>query len=140
MAASPKYPTRWLTFQQRVRADLEDTFQASKAAGDLTFFTEGYLTSLAAPLKQQEEWIVKLLFFQATILGFLAVGFVSPETKLTVFGFDLKGVDGLREIHLAISATPFAEGPREEVGRERQYIQQQRRPCRRDCGRRDFRP
>jgi hypothetical protein len=105
MAASLKYPIRWLTFQQRVRADLVDTFQAAKAAGDPTFFTETYLASLAAPLKQLEETTIKLFLFQAAILGFLAVGFVSPETKLSVFGFDLKNVDGLREILLAISAT-----------------------------------
>lgn len=105
MAALPKYPVRWLTFQQRVRADLLDTFQAAKAAGDPPFFTEAYLASLAAPLKQMEESTIKLFLFQTAILGFLAVGFVSPETKLSLFGFDLKNVDGLREILLAISAT-----------------------------------
>jgi hypothetical protein len=103
MTASSKYPVRWLTFQQRVRADLEETFRT--APEGTTIFTEAYLASLAAPIKQQEEWMLKLLFLQTTILGFLAVSFVSPDAKIGVFGFDLRAVDGLREILLALSAT-----------------------------------
>lgn len=104
MATTTKYPIRWLTYQQRVREDLREALDATEG-DEKPFFTEAYMTTLAAPIKQQDDWLLKLLFLQGTILGFLAVGLVSPETKLGAFGFDLKYFEGLREILLAISAT-----------------------------------
>jgi hypothetical protein len=68
MASSQKFPIRWLTHQQRVREDLVEAIRVTQE-GDKPFFTEAYMASLAAPIKQQEEWVLKLLFLQGTLLG-----------------------------------------------------------------------
>jgi hypothetical protein len=60
---------------------------------------------LLAPVKQEEEWILKLFVLQGSLLGFLAVGFVAPDAKLNLFGVDFKNVDGIREFLLALAAT-----------------------------------
>lgn len=101
-AAPEKFPIRWLTYNQRISADLDDTFADPDAK---EFFDHDYMTDLIAPLKQQEDWMLKLFGIQFTIILFLIVGFASKDTTVTFFGVPLGNVPGIKEALLAISAT-----------------------------------
>ncbi|QOZ26157.1 hypothetical protein [Bradyrhizobium sp. CCBAU 51753] len=92
----------WLTYQKRIDADLDDAF---REAGAETFFSQEYVRRLAEPIKQLDEWLLKLFVVQFAIIGFLAVEFVSTDATFSLFGLSLKNAPGLKEILLALSAT-----------------------------------
>jgi Fe2+ transport system protein B len=97
-----KFPTRWLTYNQRIDADLDDAFTDP---GAKEFFDNNYMASLVAPIKQQEDWILKLVGIQFTIVLFLVVGFASKDVTVNFFGIALGNVPGIKEVLLGISAT-----------------------------------
>ncbi|MBI5128589.1 MAG: hypothetical protein HZA66_04045 [Rhodopseudomonas palustris] len=97
-----KKQIRWMTYNQRVSADIESAFRSPDAQ---EFFCKEFVDSLAVPIKQQEEWIIKLLTIQFTLVVFLLVGFVSEDVTFHVLGVDLKNIVGLREVLLALSVT-----------------------------------
>jgi hypothetical protein len=100
--APKQFPTKWLTYNQRINADLDETF----ANGDPeAFFDQDYMNRLVSPIKQQEEWMLKLFALQFTILVFLVVGFAAKDVTFNFFGVALGNVPGIKEMLLALSAT-----------------------------------
>jgi len=102
MASTTRFPTKWLTYNQRINADLDDAFAENNAD---TFFDQDYMKSLVAPIKQQEDWILKLFALQFTIILFLIVGFATKDVTLNFFGVALGNVPGIKEMLLALSST-----------------------------------
>jgi hypothetical protein len=101
-ANKKRYPTRWLTVKRKIRDDLEETFQKE---GAKEFFDEKYISSLAAQIQQLENWQLRLFAVQTAVLGFLAVGFISSDTSISLFGVSLKYAHGLKEVLLGIAVT-----------------------------------
>lgn len=93
---------KWMTYRQRIQADLDDAFSNDNATD---FFGEDYVRQLSEPLKQQDEWLLKLFALQFAILSFLLVGFGTADATFSVFGISLKQTTGLKEVLLVMSAT-----------------------------------
>ena len=68
------------------------------------FFNDAFFAALSAQIKQQEDWVLKLLALQIAIISFLLIGYVSPDAKLSFFGVELKGIQGSREVLLLFSS------------------------------------
>jgi hypothetical protein len=95
------FPIRWLTYKQRISDDVK-AILGNEDASD--FFDGDYLSALSTQIKQQEEWLLKIFALQMAIITFLLIGYVSPDTKLSIFGVDLKGIQGSREMLLLLSS------------------------------------
>ncbi|WP_426435898.1 hypothetical protein [Bradyrhizobium genosp. P] len=93
---------KWLTYRQRMDADLDDAF---RQPGAEEFFSEDYIRRLSEPIKQLDDSLIKLSVIQFAILGFLAVEFVSSDATFSLFGLSVKNAPGLKEFLLAFSAT-----------------------------------
>lgn len=94
--------TKWLTYHQRIDADLTDAF---KQAGAKELFNADYIRRLSEPVKQLDDWLIKLGITQFAILAFLMIEFVSPETTFSLFGLSMKAAPGLKEVLLAFVST-----------------------------------
>ncbi|WP_315782686.1 hypothetical protein [Bradyrhizobium sp. SZCCHNPS1003] len=97
-----KFPTKWLTYKQRIQADVREAL-TQHGADD--FFDHSFVEAIAGQVKQQEEWLLKLFALQAAVIAFLIVGFVSPDAKSSLFSVELKSIQGIREVLLAVSST-----------------------------------
>jgi hypothetical protein len=95
-------PTIWLSYQRRVRDDIEELFNESEAREVLD---ERFVAGLTATIHQIEGWQIKLITLQFAILCFLAVGFLSGDSALSLFGLTLKNVGGIREILMVVSSS-----------------------------------
>jgi hypothetical protein len=96
------FPIKWLTYKQRIQADVRE---ALNQHGADDFFDRSFVEAIAGQVKQQEEWFLKLFALQAAVIAFLIVGFVSPDAKSSLFGLELKSIQGIREVLLAVSST-----------------------------------
>lgn len=96
------YPVRWLTYKTRLREDLRELYERKDGK---EFFSKEYVDALSAEAKQLERWVLKLWAWELAIAAFIAIGFLSGDASISIFGVSLKNATGVKEVLLAFSAT-----------------------------------
>jgi hypothetical protein len=72
-----------MTYHRRLRADVAAAI-ATQDGED--FFDKDFIEKVSSNITRQEELLSKLIALQLSILGFLVIGFVSPDAKASLFG------------------------------------------------------
>lgn len=95
------FPLIWLTYKQRIRRDLDRAHATDQGE---SFFDRDYFSRLSAQAKQLDETLVKLLVLQFALSAFQAVGFISNDASISLFGVTLKQAAGVKEVLLFLNA------------------------------------
>lgn len=94
-----RFPTVWLTYQRRIKQDLDRAFAAD---GGAELFNSDYVARLATQTKQLEDWLVKLLMFQVALTCFQIIGFFGGDASISLFGITLRQAAGVKELLLGL--------------------------------------
>lgn len=96
------FPIIWLSYQSRVRNDVEAAYNQP---GGKEFFNTEYEASLTESLRVLESWQLRIMALQFALYAFITSGYFTPSSSVDILGVSLHSAPGLKELVLSVAAT-----------------------------------